>query len=293
MGRLDGKVAVLTGTGRGQARDVALRFAAEGARIVGGDIDGEAAQETLELVREAGGEMESLHPIDLSEEESAHRFVEFAADAYDGFDVLYNNAMRLHFGYPEDYPLEDWEFTIRNTLTLPFLVSKHAIPHFRKRGAGSIIFVSSSAALPYATALPGNDNAIFAYAAAKAGVLRLSVSLAIELGPLNVRVNSLVPGPIASPLSKGVFADAGDPFHDAYAESSLVGRIGTPEDVANAALYLASDEAKYVTGAMVQVDGGTVASGGLGPPDPKLMFKNLLPEFITLEPHWPSAGSRA
>lgn len=292
MGRLDGKVAVLTGTGNGQARNVALRFAREGARIVGGDINPETAEETLRLVREAGGEMESLHPIDLSEEDQAHRFIEFAADAFGGFDILYNNAMAQKLGYPESYPLEAWDFTFKNTLTLVWLASKHAIPHFRARGSGSIIFVSSQSGLMVGTAFPGNEGSTFAYNAAKAALLRLSLSLAIELSPLNVRVNSITPGPICTPLAAGFFDEPGTPYHEPYMKGVLVGRLGTADDIANAALYLASDEARYVTGANLAVDGGNVASGGLGAPDPALSFEQLLPEAVTREPLWSTIGER-
>lgn len=294
MGRLDGKVAVITGTGGGQGRVAALRFAQEGAKVVGCDLNAETGEETLRLVTEAGGDMVSLHPLDLTVEDNAHRLCEFAAETYGGFDILYNNAMTQFIGYPEDYPKEAWDASIAGVLTMHFLVTKHAIPHFRKRGAGSIVHISSAAGAPVGTALPGNEPGPIAYAPAKAGLERFSLTLAIKLAPLNVRSNAIAPGPVRTPLATGIFLEPGDILYEPQIEQLLTDFIGTAEDIVNAALFLASDEASFITGTVLRVDGGMIGSGGMGRPDPALsMAAKGLSEVITTEPYWPTSGKRA
>lgn len=294
MGRLDGKVAVITGTGGGQGREAALRFTAEGAKVVGCDLNGETGEETLRLVHEAGGEMVSVHPMDLQEEQNAHDLLELAATTYGGVDILYNNAMTNIGGYPEEYPLDAWEATMRQVLTMHFLCAKHAIPHFRKRGGGAMVHISSAAGGPVGTALPGNEPFPFCYAAAKIGLERLSMSIAIEYGPIGIRSNAIAPGPVRTPLSAGIFEKPGDLIYEPQIEQLLTDFIGAADDIVDAALFLASDESSYITGTVLRVDGGMMASGGGGRPDPRLsMDANGFAEAIHREPYWPTSGSRA
>jgi len=291
-GRLAGKVAVITGTGDGQARNAALRFAAEGARIVGCDVNEETAAETLRLVHEAGGEMECLFPLDLADEEKTHGLMEHAAAMYGGIDILYNNAMRFHVGTAEQLPLESWNFSLEQVLTIHWLATKHAIPHFRKRGRGSIINIGSIAGLNLGSGFPGNIGPVFAYCIAKAGVLRMTTLLAVELAPLKVRVNAISPGPINTPMAEPVYGGQESGFYGPYMKQLLVDRIGEPDDIVNAALYLASDESAFITGSNFIIDGGFVASGGVGRPDDDIqqILNNRLSEYMNYDRPWETLG---
>jgi meso-butanediol dehydrogenase/(S,S)-butanediol dehydrogenase/diacetyl reductase len=250
--RLAGKVAVITGTGGGQGRAAALRFAAAGARVVGCDLKADGAQETLDLVTSRGGEMISLHPLDLTDEIEVGRLLEAAVETYGGLDILYNNAALARGSRAEDMSRGDWDWTMSYDLTLMFLTIKHAIPLFRSRGSGVVINVASSAGIS------GAAQAMLAHSVAKAGVIRMTSFLAVELSPLNVRVNCISPGPIDSPALRATFgAEPGhEPDWGNFTKHSLVARIGRPDDIAAAALFLASDEASFITGVNLPVDGG-------------------------------------
>jgi len=263
-GSLEGKVAVITGTGTGMAREVALRMASEGAAIVGCDIDEEACAETVELVRSQGGQMEALYPLNLTDEANAHRLAEFAAEQYGGVDILYNNAMGMRVGALEDLSADDWQFTLDNTLTLHFLTTKHIVPHLRARGGGSIIFVGSISGANLGAAYPGNMGFLISYACAKAAVLRMTSVLANELAEINVRVNAISPGCIATPDAMNAYGEPGTELRRVAESPSLIPRLGEPLDVAKAALFLASEQSSWVTGQNLFVDGGFMVSGGRG-----------------------------
>ena len=291
--RLHGKVAVITGTGRGMARQVALRLAAEGASIVGCDIDAEAAEETQALVRSAGGKMESMYPVDLSIEESAHDLAEFAAEKFGGIDILHNNAMQLRLGSVEDSSFDDWHHTVTHTLTVPFLVSKHVIPHLRARGGGSIIFMGSVAGANIGTGYPGNLPILAAYSVAKAGVIRLASVLTNELAPDNIRVNTISPGCVATPNGLLFYGTEGSEQRRVTLTPNLIDRLGEPDDIADAVLYLASDDARWVTGLNLAIDGGHHASGGFGPAraDDIAAYVPSMAEMSHVD-HWPTRGRR-
>jgi len=293
-GRLEGKVAVITGTGDGQGRTAALRFAAEGARIVGCDINEETAAETLRLVGDAGGAMECLFPLDLADEKQTHELMEHAAATFGGIDVLYNNAMRFHLGSAEQLPLDSWNFSLEQVLTIHWLATKHAIPHLRKRGGGSIINIGSVAGLnTLGSSFPGNIGPVFAYCVAKAGLLRMTSLLAVDLAPLKVRVNAISPGPINTPMAAPVYGTPESDFYAPYMKQLLVDRIGEPDDIVNAALYLASDESAFMTGSNIIIDGGLVASGGVGPPSDdiqQIMERDPWPGFLNVDRRWETLG---
>jgi meso-butanediol dehydrogenase/(S,S)-butanediol dehydrogenase/diacetyl reductase len=251
-GRLTGKVAVITGTGGGQGRAAALRFAAEGASVIGCDVKVEGARETLEMVRSAGGEMTSLQPLDLTDEREVERLLAHAVDTYGDFDILYNSAALARGARAEEMSRGDWDWTMSYDLTLMFLTIKHAIPVFRRRGGGAIINVASAAGVT------GAAQAMLAHSVAKAGVIRMTSFLAVELSTLNVRVNCISPGAIDSPALRATFggSDEHEPDWSIFTRYSLVDRIGKPDDIAAAALFLASDEASFITGVNLPVDGG-------------------------------------
>ena len=265
-GRLAGKVAVISGTAGGQGRCAALRFAREGARVVGCDLKVDEARETVEQVRAAGGEMVSLQPVDLDDEAAVEGWIGFAVAHYGDFDILYNNAATARAGLLEELRRADWDWNMANELTLVFLAVKHAVPVFRRRGGGAIVNVGSIAGM-LGSGMPGNAPGNLVHCVAKAAVIRLTQALAIELSPLGVRVNCVSPGVIDTPqLRPFLGEDPGSPMRRLFASQCLVPRIGEVDDVVNAALFLASDEAAYVTGVNLPVDGGFSAAGGVGRP---------------------------
>lgn len=265
-GRLEGKIALITGTADGQGRAAALAFSAEGAKIVGCDLKAELAAETVELVRAAGGEMVSMQPLNLSDEASVQKWIDFAVDQYGDFDILYNNASGVRGGTIESLTKADWEFDMTNEVTILFLAIQKALPVFKRKGRGTILNTGSVAAMVGA-AMPGNVAGNLVHNVAKAAVLRLTENLAVELSPWNIRVNTVSPGFIDTPATRSLLEAGGRPSVE---RALLNPRVGRPEDIAAAAVYLCSDEADYVTGANLVVDGGWVAGGGVGRPDPEI-----------------------
>lgn len=250
MGRLDGKVAFITGTGGQQGRAAARLFAREGAKVVGCDVNSDPADETLNLVRAAGGQMVSMAPVDISTIDGAHRWATEGVKAFGGIDILYNNASRPKMGTFAKMPPEDWDFTIQNELNIVYYVTFAAWPYLVERGGGSIISTSSVAAV---RGVPGFEQS--AHAAAKAGVMGLTTALVSEGGRHRIRVNTITPGPIRHPLIEPWLKDPENPFTRMVARIPI-GRIGEPEDVAKLALFLASDESSFITGANIVIDGG-------------------------------------
>jgi NAD(P)-dependent dehydrogenase (short-subunit alcohol dehydrogenase family) len=248
MGRLDGKVALITGTGGGQGRAAAEIFAREGAKIVGCDLKVEGNQETRRLVEAEGGTMIGLEPLDLTDAAEARRFVDTALEAFGAIDILYNNASAQRFSPFPDITPEDWRFTINNDLEIVFPVTQYAWPHLIERGGGSIIITSSGAALR-----GGRTYPTVAHAAAKGGVLGFARALAAEGLAHKIRVNSIAPGLIETPVLKEHLDDA---MRELLASQVPIGRIGLPEDIAYYALFLASDESTFVTGTVLPIDGG-------------------------------------
>jgi NAD(P)-dependent dehydrogenase (short-subunit alcohol dehydrogenase family) len=265
-GRLQGKTALITGTARGQGRAAAIRFAAEGARVVGCDRDVEGDEETVRLVTQAGGEMISLAPLDLTDELQVRRWIDFAVERWGDFDILYNNAAVTRTAPLGELRREDWDWNLANEVTLVFLTVKHAVPVFARRGGGTIVTTGSIAGM-LGSGMPGNASGNLVHCVAKAAVLRLTENLAIELSPLNIRANSISPGVIDTPQLHAFLGDAPDaPVRSLFAGKCLIPRIGEVEDIVNAAVFLASDESSYITGINLPVDGGFAVSGGVGRP---------------------------
>lgn len=250
MGRLDGKVALITGTAGGQGAAAARLFAAEGASVFGCDLDHERAEAVAEEVRASGGEMLCRAPVDLADVLAAEAWVNDAAEAGGAIDILYNNASAPWVGAFTEMTWDDWRFTLRNELDLIFTVTKAAWPHLIARGGGVIINTASVSAHRGARFI---EQA--AHGAAKGGVLAITRHLAASGAPHGIRANSISPGLIVTPQIAPFLNAPGHPVHEMH-RSHPLGRLGAPEDVARVALFLASDEAAYLNAADLVVDGG-------------------------------------
>ena len=255
MGRLDGKRALISGTGGGIGRAAAVLCAREGAHVVGCDLDPETSAQTVELVRAEGGRMDAIAPVDLATEEGAGRWVREAVTLAGGIDVLVNNASAIRFGPIGTLSFADWSFTIRHELDIVFLVTRATWPHLVAGGGGSIVNVASITASRGAFFMPQN-----AHGAAKGGVLALTYQLVVEGGPHGIRVNAVSPAMTETPHTAPMLADPDGPGASIAARVPL-GRWGQPEDVAHAIVFLASDEARHVSGANIPVDGGAAVVG--------------------------------
>ncbi|MHB1517336.1 MAG: glucose 1-dehydrogenase [Acidimicrobiales bacterium] len=253
MGRLDGKIAVVTGASSGIGRVSAMRFAAEGARVVVADLSMEGATTTSAAITAAGGSAIAVQ-ADVSAEAQVAAMVATAGDTYGGLDILFNNAGIFpdDDGGVLDTPPETWQRVMDVNLKGVWLGCRAAIPVMLDRGGGSIVNVASF------VALMGAATAQIAYTASKGGVLAMTRELAVEYARKGIRANSICPGPIETPLLAELLADP------ARRERRLVhvplGRFGRPEEIADAALFLASDESSFVTGSSLVVDGGITAA---------------------------------
>lgn len=249
MALLDGKVALITGTAGGQGRVACHAFTREGAKVVGCDIQAAENEQTVRAVREAGGEMSGIAPVDLTDPAQAQRFVEDAAARYGGVDIVYNNAAAVRFGPIDQVSIEDWRFTIAGELETAFFVTKYAWPHLVARGGGVILNVASMAGMLGFPAPP-----MTAHAAANAGLIGLTRQLAVEGAPHGIRAVTISPGPIVT--REG---DVDPVVHEMIASRTLLKRWGRPEEVVEAAVFLASDRAAYITGANIPIEGGVTA----------------------------------
>jgi len=250
--RLKNKVCIITGTGSGMGRAAALLFASEGAQVVGCDINVDSAQATLDAVRAAGGRIESLHPCNMSVRADVDRLMEFAQQKFGAVDVLYNNASMAWFGWLPDMSYEMWSNTLHQELDVVFHGCQAVFPHMIRRGGGSIINVGSTSGKVAYQVLPA-----LAHMAAKGGVIAMSKQVAMEGGPHRIRCNTISPGLVLTAQTRA-FIDTPEWFAPMKAKLML-GRVGLPEDIAPLALYLASDESAWVTGADIPIDGGTTA----------------------------------
>jgi meso-butanediol dehydrogenase/(S,S)-butanediol dehydrogenase/diacetyl reductase len=251
-GRLDGKVALITGTGGGQGRAAAEFFCVEGASVVGCDLNAAENARTVELVNAAGGEMAGMAPVDLGDSRQARRWVADAAAVFGRIDVLFSNAAAPRFAPIPELSDEDWHFTIRNELDLIFFVTQAAWPHLQANG-GAIINTASVQGL-VGIAMNGG----IAHAATKAGVIAMTRQMAAEGAPHGIRANSISPGTVATPATARLVAD--EELLNSILAPLLIKRLGEPVDVAAMAAYLASDESSYVTGANFVIDGGLTAT---------------------------------
>jgi NAD(P)-dependent dehydrogenase (short-subunit alcohol dehydrogenase family) len=250
MGRLDGKVVLISGGARGQGAVEVRLFAREGARVVFGDLlDTEGRQLEAEI-RGTGGDVTYLH-LDVTREDDWRAAVGAAVNRYGRLDVLVNNAGILLRKRTEDTSAEEWDRVLAVNVTGVFFGTKHALPALRQAGGGSIVNISSIAGLV------GSVYGSSAYTATKGAVRLFTKSIAIQHAGENIRCNSIHPGPIDTEMMRDVF---GDPAMREERRNPIpLRRIGRAEDVAYGALYLASDEASFVTGAELVIDGGITA----------------------------------
>lgn len=251
--RLDGKVALITGAGNGMGRAAALLFAAEGARVVVADALPATGEETVTAVTDAGGKAAFVE-VDVSDEDAVAAMVRFAVETFGGLHVLYNNAgiFPADDGGVTETPMPTWDRVMDVNLKGVWLGCKHGVPAMVDSGGGSIVNVASF------VALMGAATAQIAYTASKGGVLAMTREIAVEHARNGVRANSLCPGPIDTPLLADLMRDPD------WARRRLVhipmGRPGRAEELAKAALFLASDDSSYMTGSALVVDGGITAA---------------------------------
>ena len=246
--RLAGKVCVITGTGGSMGREAALAFAREGALVVGCGLSVEDAEETVRLVRDAGGTMVSMQPCDLSKSSDCKALIELAIRTFGRIDVLFNNAAMAYFNWIEDITDEEWDRNRRDEVDLVFYLTRAAWPHL-KASRGVIVNTASLNAL-----MSFKNHPSLAHTTAKAGIIGMTRQLAMEGGPYGIRANSISPGVIETNQTREQLKD---PEWSGYMlGKTVLGRLGRPEEVAQVALFLASDDSSYVTGVDIVVDGG-------------------------------------
>ncbi len=253
--RLEGKAGVVTGAGSGMGRASAVLFAREGAGVIVADWNRDWGEETVRMIRGDGGRAHFVH-TDISKEDQVRAMIQASLDQFGRLDFLYNNAAidGLHQGvenYVTDQTLEHWNYMLSINLGGFFLGCKYAIPEMIQRGGGSILSTASTAAVC------GSTFPVHTYTAAKGAIVSLTRALAVAYGPQKVRVNVILPGAVRTNMSENYENPEIRQFMEDQAPLRMVGE---PEDIAYCALYLASDESRFVTGQMFIVDGGISAA---------------------------------
>ena len=251
MGRLDGKIAIITGAASGIGAATARRMAAEGARTVVADLDAAGAKHVAAEIADAGGEATAVQ-VDLGEVESVRAMVRAAVAGYGGLDTLHNNAAATRLAATQDLPVSAadpgvWDETIRVNLRGALVAIQAAVPHMIARGGGSVINTASGAGLT-------GDLRNPAYGASKAGLVSLTRYAATEFGKQGIRCNAISPGFIVIPGKPGRQA-----VEATMLRHHLTPRLGRPEDIAALVVFLASDESAFITGQNICVDGGLLA----------------------------------
>ncbi len=250
---LEGRVALISGAASGIGRGTARRLAESGASVVLLDIHEEGGRRTASEIQNEGAHALFIS-CDVRSDSDCRRAVELSANAFGRMDILVNNAGLAVRKNTVDLEEGEWDLSLDVMLKGPFLLSRHVIPHMIRCGGGSIINMGSG------WSLKGGPDAV-AYCAAKGGILNMTRAMAIDHGPDNIRVNCVCPGDVDTPLLRSECAQIGAEESAFLAEAAQrpLGRIGMPEDVANAVLFFASDLSKWVTGAFLVVDGGGIA----------------------------------
>ena len=247
--RLEGKVALITGGARGQGAAEAMLFAREGAKVVIADVLDREGMAVAAEIAELGGEALYVH-LDVSSETDWRQAVDTVISSYGKLDVLVNNAAIWRGGNVADTSSEQWDQVLAINAKGAFLGTKLAIPQMRNAGGGSIVNISSTAGLV-------GSRTSTAYSASKGAVRLLTKSTAVQYGAEGIRANSIHPGPIDTAMGDQVWPDAGS--REETIERTVLKRLGTPDDIANGALFLASDESSFMTGTELVIDGGLTA----------------------------------
>ena len=253
MKRLEGKVAIITGAASGIGAGAASLFAAEGASVIVADINGEGAEQCAAASRESGCAATAVR-VDLGDPGSIQQMIDFTIETYGKLDVLFNNAAATDISNHSDFPIEltditAWDDTMRINLRGTMLATKYAIPHLRTNGGGSIINTSSCSG-------QAGDLSRTAYGVSKAAIISLTQYTATQLGKEKIRCNAIAPGLIQTPAAK-IFLDLQPEIGDILLSHNLSPRLGKTEDIAQMALFLASDASEYITGQVINVDGGS------------------------------------
>lgn len=250
MGRLDGRVAWVSGGSGGIGSATLRRFVQEGASVVCADIDDEAGEKLVAELRSAGGRASYSH-CDVSSLEAVTASIDGTVAEYGRLDVLFNNAATSSGGYVADLDPEAWDHSLRVMLTAALYGMKAAVPHMLEQGGGSIVSTSSIYGL---VSNAGNAP----YSTAKAGLINLTRTAALEYGRRGIRANCICPGVVETPMFDAVLG-IGLKSREEIAEMHALGRTIQPEEVANLVLFLASDESSAITGQAIQIDGGLLA----------------------------------
>ena len=253
--RLEGKVAVVTGAATGIGRAAAVLFAREGARVVFGDVNDVEADETLRLVGQAGGDAIFVH-CDVRQGDDVRRLVAAAVTTHGRLDVMMNNVGVNFYGKVHETSEEDWAACLNLNLGGVYRGMREAIPHLLRGGGGSIVNTASNQGLVA-------FNGFAAYAAAKGGIVQLTRQAALDYAPDGIRVNCICPGAVRTPMNPELLDPSLDGGARLERSSSRIPmlRIGEPEEIAQAALYLASDESSWMTGLALVIDGGVTIKG--------------------------------
>ena len=253
MGRVQNQVAVVTGAARGLGQAISYRLAGEGAKLVVGDIDKLGLEATATKIRDGGGEVVTLVG-DITEEETASQLIKSAITHFGQIDILVNNVGGSRNSRIWQMPVEDWDYTIRLNLRGTFLCTKAAVPHMIERKSGKIICLSSGAreGTPWTAYYEGGA----AYSASKAGIHGFMRDLALELAEYSINVNCVAPGPIDTEIAGAKLRKLNETVDFSPNRMTPFGRLGQPSEVADAVLFLASDEASYVSGHTLAVTGG-------------------------------------
>ena len=252
--RLSGKVAIVTGSGSGIGRGCALMFAAAGAQVVGADINASTASETDQMAAAQGTPMYSVAPCDLTQPDDVQNLIDQCIERHGRLDILVNAGAFGAFAWLEemDY-LEGWKRTLDGELSVVFLACQKAWPHLKNSGAAAIINFASANAHQAFKPLPA-----IAHCAGKGGVLAMTRQLAMEGREFNVRANTISPALIETTATREPLENIPG-FRDEVLDKTMIRRLGAPEDIGYAAIYLASDESTWVTGVDLPVDGGSTA----------------------------------
>lgn len=251
--RLKDKITLITGSGSGIGRSTAQLFAREGATVIVNDLSEENGRGTVELIEQEGGKAVFIQ-ADVTDADSVKAMVDEAISRFGKIDVLFNNAGISGVGRLHELEPEEWDRVVQVNIRGVFMPSKYVLPHMMERKSGSIINMSSCIA---EIGLARRAS----YAATKGAVLALTKSMQVDYAPYNIRVNALLPGTILTPFVENYLRTSYDDIEEAYAglrNRQLSGDLGRPEDVAAAALFLASDESKFMMGSPLYIDGGVV-----------------------------------